>query len=127
MLKNSQVDELEKLIGQLDGLHSELSALAKKSPNDAVNKFKLRFVNSSLLKCNSFLGESYKPFEDFHQFNEDDVPSNSDITFILSQYMQALEKFRSDNIYMDMGAWYFKLDDKKKKIRTAQPAKIKRK
>ena len=59
MLKLSQIDELEKLIGQLDSLHSELTALAKKSPNDAVNTFKLRFVNTSLNNCNKFLGKKY--------------------------------------------------------------------
>ena len=127
MLEIEKVDELEKLIGQLDGLHSELGALAKKSPNDAVNKFKLHFINSALLKCNSFLGEDYQPFDDFQQFNEDEVPSNSDITFILSQYIQSLEKFRSDNIYTDMGSWYYRLTDKKNKIRTGPPSKLKKK
>ncbi len=78
-------------------------------------KFKLHFINSVLLKCNSFIGEDYQPFDDFQQFNEDEVPSNSDITFILSQYIQSLEKFRSDNIYMDMGSWYYRLTDKRKK------------
>jgi len=126
MLKLSQIDELEKLIGQLDSLHSELTALAKKSPNDAVNTFKLRFVNTSLNNCNKFLGKKYKPFDDFDQFDTDDVPSNSDLTFIISQYMQAMEKFRSDNIYLDYGSWYYRIKDSDGKIRTAPPAKIKK-
>ena len=58
MLKRTQIDELEKLIGQLDSLHVELTTLAKKSPNDAVNNFKLRFVNTALDNCNKFLGKS---------------------------------------------------------------------
>jgi hypothetical protein len=40
-----QVEKLERLIGLLDGVHSELSALAKKSPVDGVNKFKLKLIN----------------------------------------------------------------------------------
>lgn len=127
MLKLIQIDELEKLIGQLDSLHSELAALAKKSPNDAVNSFKLHFVNSALTKCNKFLGEEYKPFEEFNQFNDDDVPSNSDVTLTLSQYMQSLEKYRSDNIYESWGAWYYKTADSDETIQTGPPIKLKKK
>jgi hypothetical protein len=38
---NEDVERLEKLIGQLQGIYAEIGALAKKSPNDAVNPFKL--------------------------------------------------------------------------------------
>lgn len=127
MLKPSEIDELEILIGQLDGLHSEISALAKKSPNDAVNEFKLKFVNAVLNQANSFLGEKYRPFNDFEYFDKDDVPSNSDTTFILTQYMQALEKFRSDNIYAKYNNWYYRTADEENKIPTSPPRKLSRK
>jgi hypothetical protein len=45
MKEKSDIERLEKLIGQLQGLHAELTSLAKKSPNDAVNSFKLRLIN----------------------------------------------------------------------------------
>lgn len=125
-LKRTQIDELEKLIGQLEGFHTELAALSKKSPNDAVNTFKLRFVNTTLKDCNTFLCKKYKPFDDFNQFNIDDVPSNSDLTLIIAQYMQAMEKFRSDDIYEEYGEWYYKIKDSNDQIRTAPPAKIKK-
>lgn len=125
-LKRTQIDELEKLIGQLESFHTELAALSKKSPNDAVNTFKLRFVNTTLKNCNAFLCKKYKPFDDFNQFDIDDVPSNSDLTFIIAQYMQAMEKFRSDNIYEDFHEWYYRIKDSDEKIRTAPPAKIKK-
>ena len=126
MLIRSQVDELEKLIGQLESLHSELSALTKKSPNDAVNAFKLRFVNATLKGCNLLLGEKYKPFNEFEQLDSDNVPSNSDVTLIISQYLRAAEKFRSDNIYQgDFGRWYYRTE-KKEQVETAPPAKLKK-
>ena len=125
-MKRSQVDELEKLTGQLSSLHSELSALAKKSPNNAVNTFKLKFVIITIANCNKFLGDKYKPFDDFEQFDTDEVPSNSDLTFIISQYIQAMEKYRSDNIYLDLGSWYYRTKDSVDKIRTAPPAKLKK-
>lgn len=124
----SQIDELEKLKGQLSSLHSELTALSKKSPNDAVNTFKLKFVNITVANCNAFLGDKYKPFDDFEQFDSDEAPSNSDLTFIISQYMQALEKFRSDNIYLDTysgNKWYYRTEGEGITVRAAPPAKLK--
>jgi hypothetical protein len=123
-MKRVDVDELEKLMGQFKSIHAEVSALAKKSPNDAVNSFKIKFINSTVLNCNNFLGETYKPFNDFDVFDFDSVPSNSDVTFIISQYLEALEKYRADNIQCNMGRWSFKLEDSKEEIRTAQPIKL---
>ncbi len=123
-MKRSDVDELEKLMGQLKSIHAEVSALAKKSPNDAVNTFKIKFINTSVSNCNKFLGETYKPFDDFDVFDIDDVPSNSDVTFIISQFLEALEKYRADNIRCYMGSWTFKLEDSKEEIRTAMPNKL---
>lgn len=125
-MKRTQIDKLEILIGQLDSSYKEFTILSKKSPNDGVNTFKLRFVNTTLKNCNTFLGKKYKPFDDFNQFDIDDVPSNSDITLIIAQYMKAMEKIRSDNIYDDMGEWYYRIEDSNETIRTAPPAKLKK-
>ncbi len=123
-MKKTDIDELEILMGQLKSIHAEVSALSKKSPNDAVNAFKIKFINTIVMNCNSFLGEDYKPFNDFDVFDIDDVPSNSDVTFIISQYLEALEKYRADNIYCSMGRWYFKLEGSDENIQTAQPMKL---
>jgi hypothetical protein len=45
MRTREDIERLEKLIGQLRGLHQEVGALAKKSPKDAVNAFKLKLIN----------------------------------------------------------------------------------
>ncbi len=126
MITREQVDQLEKLMGQLDSLHAELSALSRKSPNDAVNAFKMRFVNRVLKECNDFLGPKYTPFADFQEFNLDEVPSNSDVTFMVSQYMQAAEKFRSDHIEMDLGTWYYDLPEDARSVSAAEPAKLRK-
>ena len=55
-MKRTNVDAFEKLVVQLDSIHSELLLLAKKSPNDAVNSFKLKFVNATLNQCNDLFG-----------------------------------------------------------------------
>ncbi len=52
ILNSSDVDKFEKLVGQVQGLYEEMSILSKKSPNDAVNKFKLKFINHQLGESN---------------------------------------------------------------------------
>src|ERR1035437_4978603 len=86
MITRAKADQLEKLAGQLKGIHEELSALAKKSPNDGVNSFKLKFANMVLSQCNELLEANYRPVGALKQFDPDDLPSNSDVTFIFAQY-----------------------------------------
>ena len=127
------IDKFEKVQGQLEGLLSEIAVLAKKSPNDGVNKFKLNFINKVLKEANNILEEEYIPLDSFSQFNEDDLPSNSDVTFILSQYLSCFEKLRADNIKEDritaghrsrMG-WVWIIDDEDTVLETAPPKKLK--
>ena len=127
-MKRGDVDVFEKLAAQLYSLYQEMSALAKKLPNDAINTFKLRFVNGTLSQCNEFLGQRYRPFADFESFSADDMPSNSDVTFIISQYIECAEKFRADNIRREIDKWYWNFDDDGGAwIRTPTPKKLIRK
>ena len=101
--------------------------LAKKSPNDAVNAFKLKFINSTLGRCNDFLGKKYRPFPDFTTFGEGDLPSNSDVTFIISQYIECAEKLRSDNIVSHYSHWFWVIEGEEKdarSTRTGPPRKL---
>ena len=121
------VENLEKIIGQLQAAHSEIAILAKKSPRDALNTFKLKMINKVVQKSNDVLGEKYKPFDDFHQFEEDDLPSNSDVTMVLAQYMEEAERFRSDNIIYESGIWCYLVKGKSSNIRSGPPSKVGRK
>jgi hypothetical protein len=67
------IAQLEKLIGQLRAFHTEIGQLAKKSPNDGLNPFKLRLINSTLVLANEVLGKDYIPFGDFKGFDQDDM------------------------------------------------------
>ncbi|MEH2211262.1 hypothetical protein [Nostoc sp.] len=109
-MKHKDVDEFEKLSGQVQSIYEELSVLSKKSPNDAVNKFKLNFINKLLNNSNEFLSEKYRPFEDFSEFDTDDIPQNSDVVLILSQYLQCFEKLRADNVEFQSGKWHWVVD-----------------
>lgn len=129
-MNSSDVDKFEKLVGQVQGLYEEMSILSKKSPNDAVNKFKLKFINHQLSESNALLAERYRPFDDFDIFSEDEIPQNSDVVFILSQYLQCMEKLRGDNVVVRNGYWYWHVegvgtdkvdDDGYTLIRTTKP------
>ncbi len=132
-MNREMVDVFEKLCGQLTSVYDEISLLSKKNPNDALNKFKLKFINKLVSDSNEFLTNKYRPLEDFLQFEEDDVPQNGDVVFILSQYLQCFEKFRSDNVAMRSGTWFWSLDpqpgeittDGKVYIRTIKPKRLK--
>jgi hypothetical protein len=124
MEKAEDVEALERLIGQLQGLHGEISQLAKKSPNDAVNIFKLNLINKVLKAGNTVLRDSYRPFTEFEAFDVDDVPSNSDVTMILSQYMEQAERYRSDNVGHSGRAWEYMVEGKLSGIKAAPPSRI---
>lgn len=126
-LTKEEVARLEKVSGQMDGLHKEISALSRKSPNDGVNKFKLKFVNSVIADANDLLGDKYRPLDGFEQFDEDDVPTNSDVAFVCGQYIEELERKRSDNITQSGGLWIYNLTKSSERVRTAPPRKLEKK
>ena len=134
-MKRTDVDAFEKLVGQLMSVYDELAILSSKKPNDAVSKFKLRFINNLVSQANQFLAENYIPFPDFEVFDEDDVPQNSDVVFVLSQYLQCFEKYRADNVKWDYNcdSWCWIVDpepgdspsrDGKVHIRTVKPERL---
>ena|ERR1017187_3615580 len=124
MKTEEDVQKLEKLIGQMNGLHSELSQLAKKSPNDGLNLFKIKFVNKVLQDANDFLTGRYSPFEDFDQFTEDALPTNSDVTLILTQYMEQIERFRSDNVVYKLNKYVYVLGGSPSDVEARMPTKV---
>jgi hypothetical protein len=115
------IQELEKLIGQLKALHSEVGQLARKSPNDGINSFKLKLINKTIARANKLLGDEYVPFDDFDGFEEDDMPSNSDITMVIAQYLEEAERYRSNNVEQDLSKYYYKVGGKRTDVRAAPP------
>jgi len=127
-MTKQEVDTFEKVQSQLDGLHSEISALSKKSQNDSLNKFKLKFVNQILKNANTLLGEKYKPFDDFDLFTEEEMPTTSDVAMMLTQYLSCFEKLRADNVKQgSLARWFWIIDGKESEIKTIMPKKIKEK
>jgi hypothetical protein len=97
MRSTKEVDLFLKLLIQTKKVLEDFLELSRKKPDGAVNKFKLTLVNTILEQANSILDTANKPFGSFSIFNEDDVPTNSDVVVILSQYLGCLKKFGRDN------------------------------
>lgn len=119
-----QLENFIKLQEQIDGMFQELSTLSKKNPDTPLNKFKIKLVNSVLDTANSILDEKNRPFTEFNKFDEDELPSNSDVVVMLSQYIKCLEKFRSENItrgQRDTYNWYWIIDGVESKVKTHAP------
>jgi hypothetical protein len=96
MEKRDDIAEFEKLEQQVHSFLADVSELSKKRPNDPLNKFKLKFINTALTRLNKIL-KSERPFANFSEFDLDDLPSNSDVVLLLSQYAAALHRFRVEN------------------------------
>jgi hypothetical protein len=80
-MNHTEVEEFRKMAAQLDALHQEATASSKKAPDKPVNKFKVDVANSVIEIARSVLGES-APTLNFEKFDTDDLPTNSDLSFV---------------------------------------------
>ncbi len=121
MDKKEDVREFEKREQQLHSFLAEVSELSRKKPNDALNRFKLKFINATLDDLNKLLG-NHTPFDDFKQFDLDDLPSNSDVVVILGQYAAATYNFRREHT-AEVGyeKWYWVVRGKPSDLQTKSP------
>jgi hypothetical protein len=124
-MKSKDIEIFEKVQAQLQGLYVETSDVAKKKPDGSINEFKLKFINVVLSEANNVLSEKNRPFKDFELFDFDSLPTNSDVSFILTQYINCLEKYRSENITTAGAGWYWVVDGERSSQRTTPPQKLK--
>ena len=79
----------ERVLSLIRTLRFEFREWSSKKPNDQVNKFKLKYVNQAIEAANELLKDG-KPYADFEKFNEEDLPTNSDVLMMLSLYLDVL-------------------------------------
>ncbi|MGB2864165.1 MAG: hypothetical protein WBC05_12620 [Sedimentisphaerales bacterium] len=119
-MKAKEADLFDTSEDQISTMYEEIGLLSKKKPDGPVNKFKLKFINDILKKVNKIMGAEYMPFDDFNTFDEDALPTASDVVFILSQYLKSMDKFRFDNTYSLSGDRYWRLPGRSEK-KTRRP------
>lgn len=86
-----------KVKGQMNTLLQEMKELSKKNPDTTVNLFKLNYINEIIIEANKILIGKYKPSISFEKFDEEKLPSNSDIVMILAQYMNSFGDYYVEN------------------------------
>jgi len=118
-VKNEQkIPIFEKAEKQLKVFLDEVGELSRKRPNEAVNTFKLEFINVTLKTLNEFLGTD-RPFPGFDCFDPDKLPSNSDVRFILAQYAASVLRYRTENTMQgDDFKWHWIVGKKLSRFKT---------
>ena len=86
------VTQYELLCPLLSGIYGELQELSKKKPDTPLNNFKVKSINRVLEPIKELLKEeNMYPFLDVLAM--DDMPTNSDVVLILSQYIKSMDIF----------------------------------
>lgn len=94
----------EVMMPLLQAMYSEFKEFSKKKPEEVVSKAKIKVVNRLLTRCQSVLGaEASIDYLDLP--DEDDVPQNSDVVLMLSQYVAAMNQFHSTYYKWDGTEW----------------------
>lgn len=84
----------EATLSLLEAMHVEFKELSKKKPEAVLSKSKVKIVNRLLESCRKVL-DSEQSLNYLDLIEEDDVPQNSDVVLMLSQYVAAMRQFRS--------------------------------
>ena len=72
--------------------------------------------------ANRLLGEDYRPFPNFEQFDVDALPTTSDVVTMLSQYLRTMDRFRCDHTQKDFrGDYSWNLPNGSPSIKAKRP------
>jgi hypothetical protein len=120
-MNQQEVEEFRKMAAQLDALHQEAIAWSKKHPDKPVSKFKIDLANTVLETARKVLDTS-APTLDFEKFNTDDLPTNSDLSFVATQFVECAEKIKAQNIKRaPNGVWYWLVSNNMTEIVATAP------
>jgi len=104
---NAEVNQFLMLRELVTGLYNEMKDFAKKSANETLNEFKIKSLNRVLMPLKEVLKD--QPTAQFlDTLDESSLPTNSDVVFILSQYLTAMQNYEDR---------YYRLDNLKYKKR----------
>lgn len=106
-IERDEAKRFEVVLDQLKSFYDEFSKLSAKKPDGALNKFKLVHLNTVVRDANEVLTQDYVPFQGFTEFDQDDLPTNSDVAMMLSQYQAQMDRFRKEHSTWRIGTWYW--------------------
>lgn len=94
LLTEKNIEDYELLKDMLHSQKEEFDLLSKKKADGQLNPMKIKMVNRVLEPLKElFLHEASHKFLD--TLDQDEIPTNSDVVLIISQYESAIDNFRS--------------------------------
>ena len=96
MPSQKEIELYETIRPKIESIRNTIKDLSNKKPDVTLNSFKVKRVNLLLEQANCLL-KDLKPYEDFSKFDEDDLPTYSDVLMILNLYVKSFEKYWQDN------------------------------
>ena len=109
----AEVRQYEAVVSQLQALAGQFEGQTAKKPDNPVNAFKVNIVNEKLAAANKLLEGEFRPLDGFTQFEEVNLPFNSDVSLVLGAYLSSLERWRSARVERPPGesTWYWRIPD----------------
>lgn len=105
-LTETDAKEFDMLQPMLRSVYSEISELSKKKQDGSLNSAKVKIINRLLVKAQSVL-RNEPTIELLDLLDDDALPSNSDATLIIAQYMAAMKQFKDKYYDEDDEDWDF--------------------
>ena len=105
-ITQEQANTHEAMSPLLQSMYLEFQELSKKKPGDVLSISKVRLVNRLLSNVLKLLeNDPVRPF--LNDFDEDDLPQNSDVILMLGQVKAAMIGFKT-RYYDSRFGWYVK-------------------
>ena len=96
-----EVKMFDILYPMIKGDLEEIRELSKKKQDEPLNELKVKIINKKLKKAKSIL-KNETTIEFLDLLNEETLPTNSDAVLQISQFINALKKFR-EKFYVAKG------------------------
>ena len=91
---SDKVEKFEMLYPMVQSDLNEIRELSKKKQDEPLNKFKVKTINKKLEQVKLILSNE-PTFEFLELLDEEMLPSNSDAVLLISQFIAAMEQFKS--------------------------------
>jgi hypothetical protein len=95
-----RVDLWQMTTPLLKAMFQQFQELSKKKPEGALNKPKVVMVNRLLEKCREVLADEMT-LQFLDLLDTEQLPQNSDVVLVLSQYDSAMRQFREEHTDRD--------------------------
>lgn len=91
---SDKIKKFEMLFPMVKSDLNEIRELSKKKQDEPLNKFKVKAINKKLEHVREVLNDE-PTFEFLELLDDETLPSNSDAVLMISQFIQAMEQFKT--------------------------------